>query len=305
MLKRRTLVKGALGSFIVLGRAFPAYSQSRISSVQLTPGLYLIQGSGSNVVLADLADELVVIDGGLQENATSLLIEIQMLAPGKRLSSLFNTNWRPEHCGINYDLGTNTTIIAHENTRLWQGADTYVEWENKKHQPMPLNAQANHGFYTGSSLELGDETLLFERLPKAHTDGDIFLHFKEANVLVVSDLLATNSFPVVDYSTGGWIRGLRDATQSLLDIATDSTQIVASEGSVHSRNDLIEQHAMLENAWDAVVSALQNGLSLDEFQESNPMQAYITQRGDPTLFLQQVFRSAWYHITERTIPNVI
>lgn len=305
MLKRRTLVKGALGSFIVLGRALPAYSQSGISSLQLSPGLYLIQGSGSNVVLADLADELVIIDGGLQENATSLLNEIQMLAPGKNIRSLFNTNWRPEHCGLNYDLGDNTTIIAHENTRLWQGADPYVEWENIKHQPMPLYAQANHGFYTGSIIQLGDERLLFERLPKAHTDGDIFLHFKEADVLVVSDLLATNSFPLVDYSTGGWIRGLRDASQALLDIASDNTQIIAAEGSVYSRNDLIEQHVMLENAWDAVVSALQNGLSLDEFQESNPMQAYITQRGDPTLFLKQVFRSAWYHITERTIPNVI
>lgn len=305
MLKRRTLVKGALGSIVVLGRNLPAYSQSSISSLQLAPGLYLIQGSGCNVVLADLADELVVIDGGLQENAGSLLAEIQRLASGKRISRLFNTNWRPEHCGLNYNHGDNTVIIAHENTRLWQGMDPYVEWENKQYQPMPIDAQANQGFYNGNSLPLGDETLVYEHLHKAHTDGDIYLYFKAADVLVVSDLLAVNSFPVVDYSTGGWIRGLRDATQSLLDISSDNTRIVASEGSMLTRHHLIEQHSLLESAWQAVVSAFQSGLSLDEFQESNPMQAYIAERGDSTLFLQQVFRSAWYHISERTIPNVI
>ncbi len=305
MLKRRTLIKGALGSIIILGRNLPAYPQSGISSFEFSPGFYLIQGSGCNVVLADLADELVLIDGGLPESASGLLNEIQMLAPAKRISSLFNSNWRPEHCGLNYHLADNTTIIAHENTRLWQGADPYVEWEHKQYQHMPLDAQANHGFYTGSSLQLEGETLIYEHLPKAHTDGDIYLHFKAADILVVSDLLAVNSFPLIDYSTGGWIRGLRDATQTLLDISSDNTQIVASQGSILARHDLIEQHALLESAWQAVVLAFQNGLSLYEFQETNPMQNYVAERGDPTLFLQQVFRSAWYHISERTIPNVI
>lgn len=305
MLKRRTLIKGTLGSIIVLGRSIPVFAQQSISSLVLSPGLYLIQGSGCNVVLADLADELLVIDGGLQENSDSLLNEINRLAPGKMISRLFNTNWRPEHCGLNYELGNSVAIFAHENTRLWQGADPFVEWENKHYQPMPLNAQANHGFYNGGSLALADETLRFEHLHKAHTDGDIYLHFKEADILVVSDLLVVNSFPLIDYTSGGWIRGLRDATQVLLDIASDSTKIIASRGSVFTRNDLLEQHAMLQSAWQAVVSAFQNGLSLQEFQESNPMQAYVAERGDPRLFLQQVFRSAWYHISERTIPNVI
>lgn len=305
MLKRRTLIKGACGSIIVLGRSLPGYSQSDIASFEFSPGLYLIQASGCNVVLADLADELVLIDGGLQENAGRLLNEIQRLAPGKRISRLFNTNWRPEHRGLNYELADNTIIIAHENTRLWQGADPYVEWENKQYQPMPLDSRVNHGFYSGSSLQLGGETLIYEHLRKAHTDGDIYLHFKAADVLVVSDLLAVNSFPLIDYSTGGWIRGLRDATEVLLDIASDSTKIVASQGGILSRNDLSDQHAMLNDAWEAVVSAFQNGLSLDEFQASNPMQAFIAERGDPRLFLQQVFRSAWYHISERTVPNVI
>jgi len=305
MLGRRTFIGGAIGGLVALSQSFHARAQSGLSSSTLSPGIYLIQGAGSNVVLADLADELVVIDGGLQENAGALLNTIQMLAPGKKIGSLFNTNWRPEHCGLNYEVGDTSVIIGHENTRLWQGADTYVEWENKQYQPMPLYAQLNHGFYTGSHLELSDETLTYGHLPKAHTDGDIYLYFEEADILVVSDLLVDGGFPQVDYSSGGWLRGLRDASAALLEIATDNTQIIAAQGGVLRRDDLLQQHSMLENAWNAVVLAFQNGLSLDEFQASTPMQAYIAERGDPNLFLQQSYRSAWYHITERTIPNVI
>ena len=305
MLGRRTFIGGVVGGLVTLSQSFPARGQSALSSSTLSPGIYLIQGAGSNVVLADLADELVVIDGGLQENAGTLMNTIQMLAPGKKIGSLFNTNWRPEHCGLNYSLAESTSIIAHENTRLWQGTDPYVDWEEKKYQPMPVEVRANHGFYTGGSLRIGSETLLYDCLPKAHTDGDIYLYFEQADILVVSDLLKTDSFPVVDYSTGGWLRGLRDASTALLDIAKDNTQIIASQGGVLTRNDLQQQHEMLVYAWDAVVSAFQNGLSLDEFQASNPMQAYIAERGNPALFLQQAYRSAWYHITERTIPNVI
>jgi len=305
MLGRRTFIGGVVGGLVTLSQSFPARGQSALSSSTLSPGIYLIQGAGSNVVLADLADELVVIDGGLQENAGTLMNTIQMLAPGKKIGSLFNTNWRPEHCGLNYSLAESTSIIAHENTRLWQGTDPYVEWEEKKYQPMPVEVRANHGFYTGGSLRIGSETLLYDCLPKAHTDGDIYLYFEQADILVVSDLLKTDSFPVVDYSSGGWLRGLRDASAALLEIATDNTQIIAAQGGVLRRDDLLQQHSMLENAWNAVVLAFQNGLSLVEFQASNPMQAYIAERGDPNLFLQQSYRSAWYHITERTIPNVI
>lgn len=308
MLKRRTFLRGAVGSAVAYSASFPARfasAQSTLSSQTLAPGIYLIQGAGCNVVLADLADELVVIDGGLQVQAENLKREITLLAPGKNIGTLFNTNWRPEHCGLNYHLDGNTVILAHENTRLWQGTDYYVEWEDRQYHPMPEHAQVSHGFYTGSHMRLGDETLSFEHLPKAHTDGDIYLYFEEADILVVSDLLVEREFPQVDYSSGGWLRGLRDATSALIDIAGDNTRIIASQGSVLSRQNLIQQHDMLVEAWDAVVSAFQNGLSLVEFQTANPMQAYTAERGNADLFLQQSYRSAWYHITERTIPNVI
>ena len=305
MIKRRALLKGGIAGAIALNWHLPGLAQSSLSSAELSPGIHLIQGAGCNVVLADLGDELLLIDGGLASSADMLLQEIAGLAPGKSITTLFNTNWRAEHCGLNYELGKDCAILAHENTRLWQTADPYVEWENKYYQPMPEAAQANQGFYTGNTIQLGHEELTYRHIPKAHTDGDICLHFREADVLVLSDLLVVNRFPIIDYSTGGWIRGFRDASRMLLEIAGEDTVLTPAQGPVQNRSALERQAGMLAEAWDAVVAAFQNGFSLEEFQASNPMAAYTGERGDPTLFLQQVYRSTWYHVTERAVPNVI
>ena len=46
--------------------------------------------------------------------------------------------------------------------------------------------------------------------------GDIgTVHLPSNNVLVVGDVLAVGSYPVVDDATGGWIGGLEHATKTL------------------------------------------------------------------------------------------
>src|SRR5690606_24629811 len=126
-------------------------------------------------------DAAVVVDGGLHGHAPALRAEIERLAGGRPVAALFNTNWRPEHTGLNHLLGPDTPIIAHENTRLWQGAEFYVEWEDRHYEPMPAAARANQGFYTKGELALGDERIEYGYLPQAHTDGDIYVRFTRAD----------------------------------------------------------------------------------------------------------------------------
>ena len=37
-------------------------------------------------------------------------------------------------------------IVAHENTKLWLGADFEVEWEGRKYEPRPKHAWPNDTF---------------------------------------------------------------------------------------------------------------------------------------------------------------
>ena len=48
----------------------------------------------------------------------------------------------------------------------------------------------------------------FAPVPPAHTDGDAYLFFPDVNILHTGDLLFNGTYPLIDYSTGGWIGGM-------------------------------------------------------------------------------------------------
>lgn len=306
-MKRRELVKclGLASALASLSLPLPLLAQQGLSSSEVAANIHLISGAGSNVLVAVGSDAVVVVDGGLREHAEALLAEVERLAAGKPIAALFNTNWRPEHVGLNHLLGPDTRIIAHENTRLWQSADPYVEWEDRQYQPLPKAAQANDTFYESGSLTLGDETLEYGYLQQAHTDGDIYVRFVQADVLFAGDLLAVDSYPILDYVTGGWVTGAQRATDALLDMTGETTKVIAAQGGVYGQAELQAQAELLAKAYEHAAAAFKNGRSLEDFKATQPQADFGGQRGDAELFLKQLYRGTWLHVPGRAVQGII
>jgi cyclase len=66
------------------------------------------------------------------------------------------------------------------------------------------------------TFDLGSEQLRMLPQEPAHTDGDLAVFPPAANVLVMGDLFANGSYPVIDESSGGSLRGLIAAVERLL-----------------------------------------------------------------------------------------
>ena len=281
-------------------------AQAALRTTALGGSLTLIQGAGSNVVVAEGRDGLVVVNGGHPKQADALLAEISRLSGDKPVTALFNTSWRPEFSGLNQLLGPRgTRIIAHENTRLWQGADLYIDWQDTHYKPLPTEAQANDTFYKTGSMQLDDELIEYGFISQANTDGDIYVHFTGADVLVVGSMLVPDGWLLMDYASGGWIGGAQAATAGLLERAGDATKVVAARGGVVGRQQLQEQAEMLTHAYERVSWAFQNGKSVEEFLASDPMQDFRASRGDPELFLTLLYKSTWYRVPGRAVRNII
>lgn len=307
MTTRRYILK-ALSLSPLMAAALPVagLAQGKLSTTQLAPGISLISGAGANVVVAEGSTSVVVVNGGLQESAPALLAEINRITGNKPVSTLFNTSWRPEFCGLNYLLGpTGTAIIAHENTRLWQNADFYVDWQDQQHQPMPKAAQANDTFYKTGSMQLDNNSIEYGFISQANTDGDIYVHFTGADVLVVGSMLGSDSYLLLDYVTGGWIAGAQKTTAGLIERASASTKVIAAHGGVLGLVQLQEQADMLTHAYEQVSWAFQNGKSVQELQDADPMKDYRARWGDPALFLTLLYKSTWYHVPGRAVKNII
>ena len=104
----------------------------------------------------------------------------------------------------------------------WQGGKTY--------KPRAPQALPNKTFFTTGSMTLGAEKVDYGHLGQAHTDGDIYVFFRNANVLVAGDVLSVGQYPIADYNSGGWLGGMVTANKALLDLTKPDTRFVPGFG---------------------------------------------------------------------------
>ena len=292
-------MSNSLGGFS--GLAVASFLQAQPSGIATTPladNLFLLTGAGANVLARTGSDGVLLVDGGLAEHSASLLQAVAALPGGKPVRTLFNTHWHPEQTGSNLALkSTKTTIISHENTRLWLTTDVTRPWENRTFQPMPKEGLPNKTFYDKGSLALDGETVQYGYLLQAHTDGDMYVHFPQANVLAIGDIISGDRWPFVDWWTGGWIFGIVSGLETLLKIANEQTRIVACQGPVLSKSDLETQHKMFSNIAQRLRTLLFGGKNVEDAWAAEPTKEYNERMGDPKQFIQLAFQSMWGHFT--------
>ncbi|HEU4620534.1 MAG TPA: MBL fold metallo-hydrolase [Gammaproteobacteria bacterium] len=290
---------GAAALAAPLRHAFAQSSVPALGTTRLGDGIAVISGGGANVTAFGNRDAALLVDTGLADRIDDVIAAALAVTGASKVAIAFNTNWRPEHSGGNERLhAAGATIMAHENTKLWIGADFDVDWEHLKHRPRPPEALPDKTFYTNGDVEVAGRKVEYGYLPQASTDGDIYVFFPDANVLAVSDLLAVGGYPLVDYATGGWIGGLEKATQKLLEIANDETRIVPADGPVQRRPALEAQLELCTAVREAVRDAYKGGHSFEEFLAAKPTAPFDAERGDPELFLRLVYKGAWGHVRE-------
>ena len=298
----RTLIGGAATLSLPFGLSRRTLTQSHhaaLTTTVLTDTVTLISGAGGNVVLVTGDDSAAMVNGGLREHSAELSQTISGLAAGKPVRYLFNTDWHPEHTGSNETLGrAGAQIIAHENTKQYLGADIFVDWQQRTYKALPKPALPTRTSYAADRMVLGRQRIEFGPLGPAHTDGDIYVFFPDANVLVTGDVLAVGTYPIADYISGGWLGGLMTATKTLLDLTNDQTRVIAGVGPVQTRADLKMQHDMLVTLRERLHQMMRKGMGAEDMLVAGATKEFDQRCGDPTLFLSVTYRGMWLHVRE-------
>jgi glyoxylase-like metal-dependent hydrolase (beta-lactamase superfamily II) len=298
----RALLAGSAG--LALGSSVPAAAQQHAhapTTTRLTDTLFLISGAGGNVVLALGPDSAALVNGGHAEHAETLLATIKELAGGRAVRHLFNTDWHSDHTGLNETLGrAGAEIIAHEQTKQYLGAPMFLDWQARTYKPLHRSGHPTKTFYApgAMTMTLGAERVEYGYLGQAHTDGDIYVFFKDANVLVAGDVLTVGTYPIADYVSGGWLGGMMTATKTLHDLANDQTRVVPGTGPVQTRADLKTQHEMLVTLRDRVAKMMRQGMGTDDMRAAGVTKEWDARLGDPALFLSTTYRGMWLHVRE-------
>jgi len=300
----RVLPAGALA--LAAGRVTAARkADAAFVITPLAERLTLISGAGGNVTVLHSPAGVLLVDGGARAHSARLLQAIRRITGTATVHTLFNTHWHADQTGSNAVLGkAGTRIIAHENTRLWLGTDVESKWEQRVHAPLPPVAQPNQTFYETGSLQFGGEQIDYGYLPQAHTDGDIYVHFRNANVLVAGDVVSVGAFPIIDYCTNGWIGGMANAVQSLFELSDARTQIVPGLGLPQNRAHLQSEQAMLDTMKQRLSQLLAQGMSASEMIAAAPAREFEAQWGDPALFIANAWPGLVYRARELGVSIV-
>lgn len=300
--RRRILQTGvAVAASASFGRAWAAApTQSGLTASDLPGGLHLIAGAGGAVVAARGPEGAVMVDCGHADTAEALHALVLQKTGAKKVSTLFNTAWRLPHSGGNDVLAAaGARIYAHENTRLWMTEEITSRWEDKVYPPRAPAARPTETFYsTAPSMPLGPEKIDWGYLLQAHTDGDIYVFFRKANVLVVGGAVAGKGWPKIDYSTNGWYGGMIRGLETLGKLADDKTVIVTGDGALLNKADLAKQHEMHMAILTKMETMMESGMSTAQVLQGQPAAAYAAERGDPTQFLTLAFKSFWGNVRQ-------
>jgi len=295
---RRTLLRFAAGAAAIapLARAGQVRAAEALGVSDLPGGLTLISGAGTNVVCAASPEGAVMVDGGLAARADEVVAQALARTKAKKVATLFNTCWRLEQTGANDKLGAaGARIVSHENTKLWMGTEIDARWENKVYPPRAPIARPTKTFYTVDTLADGPEKIETGYLLQAHTDGDIYVFFRKANVVVAGSAVAGRGWPVIDTATGGFLGGHVRGLETLIKLADDKTVIVPADGPLLTKVDLEKQRAMYVSIMGKLQTCMESGFGIAQVLQSAPAADYVAERGDPTQFLTLAFRSFWGH----------
>jgi cyclase len=170
-----------------------------------------------------------------------------------------------------------------------------VQAEDRYEKALPKAAWPTQSFYTGGTLDAGGEHVEYGYLLEAHTAGDIYVYFRDANVLVVGDAVSPARDPELDWYAGGWLGGRVDALELLLKISNDATRIVPGFGPVIGRKELQAEHDLMLALFTRTAELMRKGYRTQDMLEAGILRDSGRSWADPQKFMNDAHKGMWAH----------
>ena len=242
--------------------------------VPLRANVSVLMGSGGNVTVLAGKEGKFLVDAGISKSQEKLASALDRLGPAPA-RYVVNTHWHWDHTDGNAWLhAAGATIVAHDNTYKHLTETTHVNAWNWTFDPVPPGARPTLLVTTTKTFHVDGSEVDVENFGDGHTDGDLWVYFKDADVLALGDTFWNGYYPYIDNEDGGSIDGAIKWANKAVERATDRTIVVPGHGPVGSRKDLVAFRDMLVTVRANVAALKQQGKSLDEIIAAKPTAAF-------------------------------
>jgi len=305
-LDRRELLKTALAGTVALG--FPSLLRGQAGNNgvnRLSDKIAILDGGGANVVAFAATDGLVLVDSGAPKNGDKLLAALKTFSPNAKVNTLFNTHHHLDQTGNNEVFAASVAkIIAHDRTRQWMSIDYWLPDQDRYEKARPKAAWPTQTFFNTGSMKAGQEQVDYGYLVSAHSAGDIYVYFKDSNVLVVGDIASPVNDPELDWITGGWIGGRVDAMDLLLKISNEQTKFIPGSGPVMTYAEFKAERELMEVVRQRLFKQVREGEGPQEMLDGGVLKGLARTWKDPYKFLYAAAKGLWGN-HNKLDPNVV
>jgi len=250
--------------------------------------------SGGTIAWLINKEGIVVVDAEFPDPAKHLIAELQKQS-GQPFQWLINTHHHGDHTSGNISFkGIVKNVAAHANSLANQKA--VAEKSNKVDQQLYPDTT----FTDKWKVKVGDEHISAYYFGTGHTNGDAMIHFENANIVHMGDLVFNRMYPFIDNSAGAsakhWPVTLEQATKKfdkntifVFGHAADPQKVIGNMDDVKAMQNFMEK---LEAY---VADGVKAGKSLDDLKKATSVPGVSDWQGDG---IQRGIQSAYEELTK-------
>ena len=240
----------------------------------LRGNITVLMGSGGNITVLSGKDGKFQVDAGISKSQDKLAAALTRIGQAP-VKYVVNTHWHWDHTDGNAWLhAAGATIVAQQNTARRLSQTTHVNAWNWTFDLVPAGARPTLLVDSKMTFDVDGAEIDVENFGHGHTDGDLWVYFRDADVLALGDTFWNGYYPYIDNEDGGSIDGAIRWADMAVARTSDHTLVVPGHGPVGNRADLIAFRDMLVAVRNKVEALKRQGKSLDEIVAARPTAAF-------------------------------
>jgi glyoxylase-like metal-dependent hydrolase (beta-lactamase superfamily II) len=271
----------------------PPPGEGEDHSQVLGNGIYSINWGtmGLNVGMSTGPDGILLVDAQDEPAVPRLQAEIAKRSD-QAVRIVVNSHWHFDHVGANaHYRQQGATIIAQENTRTRLMTEQ-INPLGGRQRAFPASFWPTLTFADALTLHFNGNDIDVIHVPSGHTDGDVIVRFRQADVLFAADLFNNGDYTRVDLR-GGSLDGMIVAYQKLLPGLDAQVKVVPGRGRVGTKTDLEDYLAVMIALRDRITRLIRDGKSMDEAVAAKPTADFDAKWGNGPIRPDQIVEEVY------------
>ena len=265
---------GMLATALALGAQAQGqdYSQVEIQTRKLNDSTYMLVGAGGNIGLSVGEDAVFLIDDQFAPLAPKIKAAVARIT-NKPVQFLLNTHFHFDHTGGNEAFGKDgALIVAHDNVRRRMTSNQLIAMvgSSARQDASPKVALPVVTVSNDIGFNINGEELRAFHVPRAHTDGDLIVHFRKGDIVHMGDTFFNGMYPFIDSSSGGTADGVVAAADRVLALAGEQTRIIPGHGPLAGKADLQAYRDMLATVTQRLKDLRRSGQTDTQIRAAKP-----------------------------------